>query len=207
VTQRKKIILFTQILIFIIASLLIFFTYYKKDTNYFTNKAPQRIIEKTLDKTYDVPKNLNENKNFNTFENVKYFGVDLNGNRYEIKSKYADFDVKIPELINMKIMFATFYFKDGKILTVTGDYGTYNNKTKDMSFRDNVEAVYEKNYLYSDNLDYLSTQDILKIYGNVETESVQGELKADILNFDLITKTLDVSMYKNGQVNVNLKDR
>ena len=37
-------------------------------------------------------------------------------------------------------MNATFYFKDGKILIITGKTGMYNNKTNDMNFREGVEV-------------------------------------------------------------------
>lgn len=202
--KRRKKIFFIQIAIFAVATLLIFFTYYKND---FNNK----------DNTYNVLKETGvppvtedtikseKKSNYNSFENVKYFGVDLNDNRYKIKSKYAEFEIENPELIEMKVMDAVFYFKDGTTLTVVGDFGTYNNKTKDMTFRQNVKATYLDHLSYSDNLDYFNTKNILTIYGNVITESVQGELKADILNFDLTTKTLDISMHNNGQVNVNLR--
>ena len=50
----------------------------------------------------------------NTFENVEYKGIDLNGNRYVLKSESADFESSMPELVNMKVMVAIFYFKDGK---------------------------------------------------------------------------------------------
>ena len=36
----------------------------------------------------------------------------------------------------MEGMKATFYFKDGKILRVSGEKGKYNNKTNDMEFRE-----------------------------------------------------------------------
>lgn len=203
-TKRKKKLLFIQIIIFTLATLLIFFTYYKKDLNNENNAYNPLKEEKVSSTNKDLVK-VEKKLNYNSFENVKYFGIDLNDNRYKIESKYAEFAINKPELIDMKVMDAVFYFKDGTILNVIGDFGTYNNKTKDMTFRQNVKATYMDHLLYSDNLDYFNTKNILTIYGNVITESVQGELKADILNFDLNTKTLDVSMYNNGQVNVNLR--
>ena len=56
--------------------------------------------------------------------------------------------------------------------------------------------------LYSNNLDYLNTKNLLSIYGNVHSESIQGKLKADNLKFDLSKKTLDISMFDDKQVNV-----
>ena len=107
----------------------------------------------------------------------------------------------------MKVMKAIFYFKDGTILNVIGDHGVYNNKTNDMLFRDNIEAIYQNNYLYADKLDYLNSEGLLTIYGNVRTESIQGNIKADNLEFDLTSQTLDISMFKDDRVNVDLKGK
>ena len=57
--------------------------------------------------------------------------MDLRGNRYEVRSKEAQFDINNPEIIKMKVMSAIFYFKDGTILKVRGNYGIYNNSSSD----------------------------------------------------------------------------
>ena len=174
-----------------------FFTYYEKDKSIPLNTSQSEQIEST---------NENASKS-NTFEDIEYKGVDFNGNRYSIKSEQAEFELDTPELINMKVMKATFYFKDGTILNVSGDYGVYNNKTNDMIFKENIEAIYENNYLYADNLDYLNSKSLLSIYGNVRTESIQGSIIADNLKFDLSSQTLDVTMFSDKQVNVELKKK
>lgn len=196
-TYRKKKLLLIQISIFIFACSLIFFSYYNQNSQILpeVNKSNNSIRGKKL---------LTE-KESNTFENVEYNGIDLNGNRYLIKSENADFDVDKPELINMKVMQSIFYFKDGTTLYVTGDYGTYNNKTNDMTFRDNIVALYLDNKLYADNLDYFNTKSLLIVYGNVQSESPEGNIEADNLKVDLSTKTLNLSMFNNNGVKVKLK--
>ena len=193
-TDRKKKILLVQIIIFIFATLLIYFTYYNRDNE--VKKIKSIDLKKKENTTTD---------NLNTFEDIEYKGIDLNGNRYEIKSEIASFDVKSPELIDMKIMKGIFYFKDGTILTVTGDYGKYNNKTMDMEFKNNVVAKYIDNILYADNLNYMNSKNMLTIYGNVKTESVKGNIAADKLEFDLSDQTLDASMFNEEQIKVKLR--
>tara|TARA_A100001015_G_C15005242_1_gene720343 strand:- start:784 stop:1380 length:597 start_codon:yes stop_codon:yes gene_type:complete len=197
VTERKKKILFIQILIFIFACTLIFFSYYNQNVDISKNsiKKPDLTEEKLPSDTASK----------NTFNDVEYKGVDLSGNRYSIKSKVADFEIEKPELINMQIMKATFYFKDGTILTVTGDRGTYNNKTNNMTFRDNIIALYEDYEIYSDNLDYFNTKSLLMVYGNVKSMGNEGKVEADNLKVDLSAKTIDLSMLNNNNVKVNLK--
>ena len=198
-TSRKKKILTIQIIIFIIGSLLVFFTYYNKN-NVSDLKKTSDLVEQNSSDT------LENDQNINTFENIEYKGIDLNGNRYVIMSEKASFDVNKPELIDMKIMSAIFYFKDGTILRVKGDYGTYNNKSNDMEFRENIIANYIDNNLYADNLDYLNSKNLLTIYGNVKTESIKGNISADNIEIDISKRTVDLSMFGNGEVKVKIRN-
>ena len=198
-TSRKKRILTIQIIIFIIGSLLVFFTYYNKNNVSDLKKTSDLVKQNSSD-------TLENDQNINTFENIEYKGIDLNGNRYVIMSEKASFDVNKPELIDMKIMSAIFYFKDGTILRVKGDYGTYNNKSNDMEFRENIIANYIDNNLYADNLDYLNSKNLLTIYGNVKTESIKGNISADNIEIDISKRTVDLSMFGNGEVNVKIRN-
>ena len=198
-TNRKKNILLIQGLIFIIAVLLVYYTYGNKNRS--EDKKTSNVVIK------EGVNNKTDEKKSNTFENVKYRGVDLNGNRYEIKSEIANFEVDSPELINMKIMSAIFYFKDGSILKIRGDYGTYTNKTNNLKFRENIKAEHKDNYLFADNIDFLNTKNLLTIYGNVRTESIQGNIMADNLEFDISKQTLDISMFSKKQISVKLNNQ
>jgi len=200
VTNRKKNILLIQALIFITAILLIYYTYGNKgqkidNKNNISDIAKKKGSEKEEDESQS-----------NTFLDVEYKGVDLRGNRYEVRSEEANFKIDSPEIINMKVMNAIFYFKNGTVLKVKGDRGTYNNKNNDMSFRENVNAEYEKNYLFADNLDFFNTKNSLTIYGNVRTESIKGSMMADNLEFDLLKQTLDISMLGNKQIDMKLNN-
>lgn len=197
-TKRKKKLLTIQILLFSLATILIFFTYYGKNDNKFDNK-------KTKTETKPIEKDADDKTT--SFENIEYKGVDLEGNRYIIKSELADFSLENPELINMRIMSAIFYLKDGSILKIKGDWGSYNNQTYDMKFRENIETKYKDNFIYSEKLDYLNSKQLLTVSGNVKTKSLQGNIEADRLLFDLSLNTLDISMFDENQVKVKMKNK
>tara|TARA_B000000532_G_C18804995_1_gene378733 strand:+ start:259 stop:864 length:606 start_codon:yes stop_codon:yes gene_type:complete len=201
VTARKRKLLTLQLVLFFIACAFIYFTYY------YDKNIPQKQSNNLIENSTTSEKDQNEVMDTNKFKDVTYRGLDLNGNRYEIFAGEADFKIENPELINMKIMSAKFYFKDGTILFVKGDWGVYNNVTNDMKFRDNIEAKYQENFVYADNLDYLNSKNLLNIYKNVRTESPEGNIVADNLKFDLLDKTLDISMFSNDQVNVKIKNK
>ena len=196
-SYRKKKLLLIQVIIFIFACSLIFFSYYNQNVQVSDIK-----IEES--KKISKDKKTDELKNQNLFENIEYNGVDLNGNRYQIKSKVADFDSDNPSLIRMKVMNSIFYFKDGTTLNVVGDYGTYNNKTNDMVFRDNIVAFYLNHKLIADNLDYFNVKGLINVYGNVKSESIEGNIEADNAEIDLKKKTIDLNMFDNNEVKVKL---
>jgi hypothetical protein len=194
VISRKRKIIFIQILIFLTALTLIYFTYYNKNTQ-------QNLSEKTISREEIIDNDKN------SFEDVEYKGTDLNGNRYVVQSEIADFELETPELINMQIMKTYFYFKDGTTLYVQGKNGIYNNKTFDIKMWGAIEANYLENDLFSDNLDYSNKKGIVTITGNVKGESIKGDIVADQAIFDLTKKTLDISMFDEKQVNIKVNNR
>ena len=186
---RKKKIIFFQFFLFVISTLIVYFFYFNKD------KVENIEVENI--KTA-------EDESSNVFNDIEYSGFDLNGNRYYLFSSEAIFDSEKPEIVNMKDVLARFTFKDGSTLIVRSKTGLFNNKSLDMFFTENVNSEYNKHKLYSNNIDYLNTKSLLKVYGNVNGSGPKGKINAENLNFDLKNKTLDISAIENSQVNVNL---
>ena len=189
--SRKKKIISVQIIIFLVASLLLYKTYHRE--NKYVEEAQEVVVA--------------SDPNTNSFNDIQYSGFDLSGNRYVLDAGNATFKTKTPERINMKGVVANFYLKDNTILTVISDEGLYNNLTLDMEFKQNVKSTYETNTLFSDELIYFSDNGKLIISGNVRGESIKkGKFFADNIEYDLTSKTLDFSMFDNKQVNVKLKN-
>ena len=174
---------------------------------YFNNPAEDNKpkLSKNID---DLDKQISEQENTSVFENLEYKGIDKNGNKFVIFSEYSDFTDEKPEIINMKKIICFFYFKDGTILEIRSEKGVYNNVSLDMSFDENVKMFYADNSLFSDKADFSNSKNRLFIEGNVKTESPNGDIKADKLNFDFTDKKLKVSMYDiEERVNVKTKLR
>ena len=189
--SRKKKIISVQIIIFLVASLLLYKTYHRE--NKYVEEAQEVVVA--------------NDPNTNSFNDIQYSGFDLSGNRYVLDASNATFKTKTPERINMKGVVANFYLKDNTILTVISDEGLYNNLTLDMEFKQNVKSTYETNTLFSDELIYFSDNGKLIISGNVRGESIEkGKFFADNVEYNLTNKTLDFSMFNDGQVNIKLKN-
>lgn len=193
-SYRKRKLLFIQTLLLITALLLFYIFYYQGSKEADKSTSLNEKKEEVPDE--NVP---------NYFEDVEYKGIDANGNRYLLVSKVASFNEDSPELINMIGMNATFYFRGGKVLTVTGEKGKYNNKTNDMNFRNNVKVTESNNIIFAENLDFFNVKKLIKVYGNVRGQSLDGNFTADILRLDIDNQAVDFSMINNEKVKINLK--
>ena len=192
--DRKKKLKLIQISLLFLAFLIIYYTYYNK-----ADEEKNKIVSTNVQ---DSSSKISEA--IDTFTNVEYTGLDLNGNRYLLKSKEAYLDEKIKELIYMKTIDATFYFKDDTILYIEADKGVFNNKTLDMKFEKNVKAKYLSSELFAEKAEYLNTKNYLKVYENVRINDIKGNLIADKLIFDITKQTLDITSLGNGKINANV---
>ena len=183
----------SQITLLLLGVIIIFFTYFYVGKD--KTKKTVEVKEKEI---------TEEIQNKNTFENIKYEGVDASGNQFVINSEYAEFENETPNLIDMKNILCNFYFKDGTVLKITSDFGVYDNLTNDMSFEQNVKMFYLESKLFSEKANFVNSENYLFVEGNVIAEGLEGNLKADKMNFDLTKKKLRISMYNQDKVNIKV---
>ena len=183
----------SQITLLLLGVIIIFFTYFY---------AGKDKIKKTVEvKEKEITEEI---QNKNTFENIKYEGVDASGNKFVINSEYAEFENETPNLIDMRNILCNFYFKDGTVLKITSDFGVYDNLTNDMSFEQSVKMFYLESKLFSEKANFVNSENYLFVEGNVIAEGLEGNLKADKMNFDLSQKKLRISMYNQDKVNIKV---
>tara|TARA_X000001036_G_scaffold81905_1_gene73729 strand:+ start:1372 stop:1992 length:621 start_codon:yes stop_codon:yes gene_type:complete len=198
--ERKKKLRVIQFILLIFGILLIYLTYYNKETSIEKSPVLKSKNENTKNEVIDGGKDKRE-----LFYNIEYSGLDFNGNRYSLISEEAYRDQDSSEIINMKIVKAVFNFKDGTTLYVWADRGIYNNKTLDMKFRENVKANYLNSELYAEEAEYSNTKNYLSIYKNVRIDDIQGNLVADKLLFDIKKQKLDITSFNDGKINANVR--
>ena len=194
--ERKKKLRITQFFLLIFALLIIYLTYYNKETNN-TDLANSEQVKKALTD--------NDKDTSDLFFNIEYSGLDLRGNRYLLKSKEARLDELRPEIVYMNTVHAIFYFKDNTILYIWSDKGEYNNKNFDMKFSNNVKAEYLDSKLFAEKANYSNTENYLSIYENVRINDKRGNLIADKLLFDIKKQNLAISSFNDGKINANVK--
>jgi len=198
-TERKKKLRIIQISLLTLGMIIIFFTYYKSNTD-----PQQKILSKEVqDKVKSQLKN--KSNEGDVFYNIEYSGLDLAGNRYILKSLEAYNNQQKQEVVMMKTVEATFYFKDNKILYVWSDNGKYNNRSLDMYFEGNLKAIYEETELFADNAEYSNSKSFLTITNNVKIKDIRGTMFADKLLFDIKKQTLNIASFNDNKINANMK--
>jgi len=194
-TDRRKKIRLIQFFLLFFGVLLIYLTYYNKSIETDQKLASQKIIKLTEEDS--------SNKG-DVFFDIEYSGLDLQGNRYLLKSEEAYVEDTNIEIIYMKNVDAKFYFKDNTILFIIADNGIYNNKTLDMKFEKNVEANYLDSELFAEKAEYSNSKSFLSIYENVRINDIKGNLIADKLLFDMTSQKLDITSFKDKKINANV---
>ena len=169
-TDRKKKLLVIQISLLLVGVLIIFLTYSKNISLVQEKTIPtktKKMIEEQLKDT---------NNESDVFKNIEYSNLDLAGNRYILKAEEAYNNKSKEELVIMKFVEAIFYFKDGTVLKVKSQNGIYNNKSLDMSFENDVEALYEGSELVADKAEYSNSKSYLSISGRVQIKDLKGTM-------------------------------
>ncbi len=196
--ERKKRLRIIQSFLLIFSLLIIFFTYKLNNKNF-----TERSDFKTTDVVNQNLRDLNKTEG-DVFYDIEYVGLDLAGNRYILKSKEAFTNKNSTEVINLKLVEATFYFKDGTILNVFSDEGDYNNLNLDMNFYGNVRGIYGESKLYAQKAEYSNRESVLIITDKVKVSDPQGTLNADKLLFDIKKQKLNITSFKNNKINANI---
>ena len=83
--NRKKKLRFIKLFLLIFSLLIIYLTYYNRSNDDKDEIISKSIKEKVTKQSQDK---LSDTKN-DVFFNIEYTGLDLNGNRYILKSKEA----------------------------------------------------------------------------------------------------------------------
>jgi len=186
-----------QLILIFVGFMLIILTYYYYP-NLNKNKYPedQSLKDDEINKIKDDQSTL--------FENVKYRGLYNLDKTFTVESEQAYISNEELDIVVMTKMHVVLYLGDGRVVNITSNEGTFNKKTYDCFFKDNVKAVENETEIFADNLDLLAAQDYVKIYNNVKLDHTTGSLRADTIDYDFKTKYFKVSMFDNSKVKMKV---
>mgnify|MGYP006081123191 CR=1 FL=1 len=181
-----------QLILFFILVIIIFIFY----NEYF--KIDDRAkIENTI--SVDKPVNSKDNS---LIKNLKYEISISEDNDYQIMSELSKITYKDgAELILMQNVNAILTDENGNSVFVTSDNASYNNANYDTEFKNNIKIKYLDNVIFAEKMILDFKGNFISIYNNVRYNGSLGNLEADNIKINLITKKIDIFM-NNANENV-----
>tara|TARA_B100001989_G_C24385563_1_gene386583 strand:+ start:55 stop:633 length:579 start_codon:yes stop_codon:yes gene_type:complete len=140
-----------------------------------------------------------DEKEKNLISNLKYKSFDAMGNEYLINSKSAELSSKNDELIKLIDVSAKIILKKKSPILIKSDYALHNKNMFDTKFYGNVNVIHEDIKIFSENLDMMYNKNFVSLYNIKEIYDNNIQLKADKINFDILTKNVSINMNENSE--------
>ena len=144
-------------------------------------------------------KNNSGEKEKNLISNLNYKSFDAMGNEYLINSKTAEISSKNVELIKLIDVSSKIILKRKSPILIKSDYAIHNKNTFDTKFYGNVNVTHEDIKIFSENLDMMYNSNFVSLYNIKEIYDNNTRLKADKIDFDILTKNVSINMNKNTE--------
>jgi len=195
-TANKRIV---QLSLISIGLFLILATYF-----FYPKMIKNKFLEEETFKHGVTKTDITGSKERNTFENVEYKGLYNINKPFKVKSEKAYILVKEPDVVYMNNMHVSLNMKDGRIIIITSDNGSYNKVSYDCFFENNVKAIDGETIVFAENIDLLASEDSAVVYNDVFLTNDKGSLRADKVYYDFKTKYYRVSMFDDKKVKIKL---
>ena len=181
------------------------FSTYLVYENFFKNKSfvqdeSEIIISSKNKSVSQSEEEINSEKlEKNLISNLNYKFFDAMGNEYLINSKSAELSSKNEELIKLINVSAKIILKKKSPILIKSDYAIHNKNVFDTKFYGNVNVTHEDIKIFSENLDMMYNNNFVSLYNIKEIYDNNIQLKADKIDFDILTKNVSINMNKNTE--------
>ena len=179
-----------QLILFFVLVLIIYIFY----SVYFKENDKAEIEE-----TFSITKPINTTnpKKSNLIKNLKYEINISEKNIYQINSELSEITYVSKddsEEILMEKVNAIITDKNNISLFITSDNASYNNASYYTNFKNNVKIKYLNNIIFAENMILDFKKNLILVNNNVRYNGPLGNLEADNIKINLITKKIDVFM-------------
>jgi len=187
--MQKKTLIQLSLLLFVFVIIIIFYK------SYFGNLSEikiENVIKDDLNKE-TVKKGINQ------IGKVSYVSQDLEGNSYNVKSEFGEFDQNKPDLMLLTNVEATVLTKNSEPIKIYSKKSLYNNLNYNTNFYDEVQIIYKNHIIFSNNFDLIFSEKTGTIYNNVIYKNLNTMLYADKIDIDLISKDSKIYMFDKSK--------
>ena len=145
---------------------------------------------------------LTDQKENNLIKNLKYEISIRENNDYQIMSEVSELSYEDgSEIILMTKVNAILTDENNNSVIITSDKARYNNTNYNTSFEGNVKINYLDNIILAENIFLDFRENSISVKNNVKYNGSLGNLEADNIKINLITKKIDVFM-NNANENI-----
>ena len=131
--------------------------------------------------------------------NIEYNSSDNEGNTFYINAERAMVSRKDIESnnINLEGVISIINLKNRGIINIYSKNAIYNKQNNNTLFSNDVKIEYLDNIIYSQNLDFIFTEKISKVYNNVVYKNNNLNLTTDKILIDMKTGDIKLEMINN----------
>ena len=167
------------LLLILILIIIIFYNFYFKESD-------KVEVNNSIETNQPVEQTEN-----NIIKNLEYKINIEDNNEYHISAELSEITNNDGvELVLMKKVKARLTDKNNITLFITSEEASYNNDNYYTKFENNVKIKYLDNIIYAQNMILNFENNSISIFKNVIYNGPKGELKADNIRINLITKKL-----------------
>ena len=144
-----------------------------------------------------------EIENSNIIKDVEYKSKDSSDNEYILKASEGIIDQNNSNIIYLTKIDAVIKLKDYNSIDISSNFGKYNIYDFDTIFSKNVIIQYLDNIIMGEYLEFSLNKNLMTISKNVIFKNNKSSLKADVIEVDIKTKDIKISMYEeNKKINI-----
>ena len=144
-----------------------------------------------------------EIENSNIIKDVEYKSKDSSGNEYILKASEGIIDQNNSNIIYLTTIDAVIKLRDYNSIDISSDFGKYSIDNFDTIFSKNVIIQYRDNIIMGEYLEFSLDKNLMTISKNVILNYNESSLKADVIEVDIKTKDIKISMYEeNKKINI-----
>ncbi len=139
----------------------------------------------------------------NVIKDVEYKSKDSSGNQYILKATEGIIDQNNSNIIYLTTIDAVIKLRNYNTIDISSNFGKYDIDNFDTIFSKNVKIQYLDNIIIGEYLEFSLNKNLMIISKNVIFKNKESSLKADVIEVDIKTKDIKISMYEeNKKVNI-----
>ena len=191
-----KIKILLQILLFLFALIILFFTFYNYSSKTIDTPSSSNLIQSENKSDETLKSSTDEsNKSIpNVLKDAVYENFNNEGNKYKIYADISEFKELNSKKIFMKGVKAIINLDSKSFLTISSEEAIFDNESLETQFSKNVVLDYLDHNIKGGSLELLFDKNLITMQDQIIYRNIDTELIADKIIIDLITKNSKIVM-------------